>query len=152
MMLKHEFVELIPNELDEGKIYISIVHKTALHNCVCGCGMEVVTPISPVDWQLTFDGKSISLHPSIGNWSFPCRSHYWIKRCEVIWASGWSEEEIARGRKFDSLRKSEHFSNTAKVRALESEAYSIRHRNNRKKSIWNLIKSVIAIFKKDRQH
>jgi len=109
MTLKHEFVELIPDELDEGKIYISIVHKTALHNCACGCGMEVVTPISPTDWQLTFDGESVSLHPSIGNWSFSCRSHYWIKRGEVIWAPSWSNEDIRCGRTHNFIRKNEYY-------------------------------------------
>jgi hypothetical protein len=37
------------------------------------------SPLSPTDWKLTFDGVSVSLHPSDGNWSFPCRSHYRIE-------------------------------------------------------------------------
>ena len=32
-----------------------------------------------------FDGRTISLNPSIGNWSYPCRSHYWIKGNRVVW-------------------------------------------------------------------
>jgi hypothetical protein len=35
-------------------------------------------PISPADWQLAYDGDTVSLTPSIGNWGFPRRSHYWI--------------------------------------------------------------------------
>ncbi|WP_417924835.1 DUF6527 family protein [Collimonas pratensis] len=27
------------------------------------------------DWSLTYDGKTVSLDPSIGNWSLPCRAH-----------------------------------------------------------------------------
>ena len=40
---------------------------------------EVVIPFSPTDWQLAFDGERASLQPSISNWNFACRSHYWIK-------------------------------------------------------------------------
>jgi hypothetical protein len=47
--------------------------------CCCGCGHEVVTPFSPTDWKLTFDCVSVSLYPSIGNWSPPCRAHYFIE-------------------------------------------------------------------------
>jgi hypothetical protein len=36
---------------------------------------------------LAFDGESISLYPSIGNWNFACQSHYWIRRNEVRWAA-----------------------------------------------------------------
>ena len=43
----------------------------------------MVTPLKPTDWKLTFDGKTITLYPSIRNWNFACRSHYWIRnnRC-----------------------------------------------------------------------
>lgn len=68
--LRHEFVEFIPDDLEEGVIYISIQYATATHLCACGCGAEVITPISPTDWELTFNGSSVSLSPSIGNWSF----------------------------------------------------------------------------------
>jgi len=36
----------------------------------------------------------ISLHPSIGNWSFECRSHYWIRNNQVVWAGGLTDEQI----------------------------------------------------------
>ena len=42
--LTHEFVELLPDTLEEGKIYISIPYATATHRCCCGCGNEVVNP------------------------------------------------------------------------------------------------------------
>ena len=44
--LKHEFVEFIPDELEQGTIYISIRFATASHLCCCGCGNKVVTPIT----------------------------------------------------------------------------------------------------------
>ncbi len=98
VILRHEFVEIIPDLLRDGVVYVSVLYATAVHKCCCGCGGEVVTPISRTDWQLTFDGESISLHPSIGNWSFACQSHYWIRRNEVRWAPRWSQERIAAGR------------------------------------------------------
>jgi len=103
--LMHEFVEYIPERLERGKLYISIQFATASHLCCCGCGHEVVTPFTPTDWTLSFDGKTVSLDPSIGNWSFPCRSHYWIKRNSVRWAGSWSDEQVQRGRESDMARK-----------------------------------------------
>ncbi|MBT2530427.1 hypothetical protein J7E91_35070 [Streptomyces sp. ISL-99] len=96
--LTHEFVRYIPERLSPGVLYISTEYATAMHLCCCGCGSKVVTPLSPADWQLTFDGESISLHPSIGNWSYPCQSHYWIRRNAVRWAAHWKPEQIAAAR------------------------------------------------------
>lgn len=93
-VLTHEFVEYIPEVLRERTLYISIRFATAVHKCLCGCGSEVVTPLSPRDWKLVFDGETVSLDPSIGNWSFPCQSHYWIRRNKVVWARQWSKREI----------------------------------------------------------
>jgi len=100
-ILKHDFVEFIPGELKPGTIYISIRFGTASHLCCCGCGNKVVTPLRPTDWKLIFDGKTVSLDPSIGNWSFACKSHYWIRRNQVVWAAKWSEEMIQSGRNRD---------------------------------------------------
>lgn len=111
-VLKHEFVEFIPDELASNTIYISIAFATVAHRCCCGCGSEVVTPLSPTDWQLTFDGETVSLHPSIGNWSFPCQSHYWIDRNGICWAEQWSEERIAAGRARDAAAKIRKYGNT----------------------------------------
>ena len=82
---------------------------TAVHKYCCGCGCEVVTPLSPTDWKLTFDGVSVSLSPSIGNWSFPCRSHYWIVNNAVRWAGDWSPEQIAACRAGDRRAKTAYF-------------------------------------------
>lgn len=84
--LRHEFVTSVPNELEHAVLYVSMPYATAIHLCACGCGAEVVTPISPSDWQLQYDGESVTLTPSIGNWRLPCRSHYWIRRNRIIWA------------------------------------------------------------------
>lgn len=108
MKLSHEFVEFIPEELQDGILYVSVVYATAAHRCCCGCGHEVVTPLTPTDWKLIFDGQTVSLDPSIGNWSFPCQSHYWIRRNGVQWADRWSQEQIQAGREHDAIRKGRH--------------------------------------------
>jgi hypothetical protein len=107
--IRHEFVEYVPSVLEDGVVYISIPFATATHKCCCGCGSEVVTPLSPTDWRLIYDGQSISLDPSIGNWSLPCQSHYWIERNRVMWASRWSRAEIDAGRQADRTAKREYF-------------------------------------------
>jgi hypothetical protein len=97
-VLAYEFVEFIPEDLKEHTLYISIAYCTAVHKCCCGCGREVVTPLSPTAWKFIFDGKTVSLHPSIGNWTLPCRSHYFITNNKVVWAPRWTEKQIAKGR------------------------------------------------------
>jgi len=92
--VSHEFVEFIPDTLKEGTLYVSIKYAIVVHKCCCGCGREVVTPLSSTDWKLIYDGQSISLQPSIGNWSFPCQSHYWIKRDMVRWVRRFSYREV----------------------------------------------------------
>lgn len=84
MKIKHKFVRDIPQNPEEGILYISIPYKVAVHLCACGCRNKVVTRLSPTDWKLTFDGTSTTLYPSIGNWNFTCRSHYWIKNNNII--------------------------------------------------------------------
>lgn len=103
--MKHEFVDIIPDQLSNGVLYVSLKYGTAAHKCCCGCGKEVVTPITPTDWRLIYDGETVSLYPSIGNWGFDCRSHYWIKNGRVEWAEDWSDECIAAGRGYDRNSK-----------------------------------------------
>lgn len=104
--LRHEFVEFIPEELETGVIYISKRYSTASHLCCCGCGLEVVTPLNPAKWRMTERDGRIYLRPSIGNWSFPCKSHYWIEGGQVRWAGAMTPAQIvavqARDR-FDTL-------------------------------------------------
>jgi hypothetical protein len=107
--LKCERVQYIPSDLADGTIYVSTEFSTAMHKCCCGCGSKVVTPLSPTDWQATFDGELVSLYPSIGNWSFPCQSHYWIRRSKVVWAARMSQAEIDHGRALDRIAKEKYF-------------------------------------------
>jgi hypothetical protein len=105
----HQFVDFMPDELKEGVIYVSIEFATASHLCMCGCGATVVTPITPRDWQLTFDGETVSLQPSVGSWSLPCESHYFIRRDRVVWSSKLSSDQIAHIRAADLTAKNAFF-------------------------------------------
>ncbi len=109
MVLAHEFVKAIPNDFKERTLYVSVDYATVVHKCCCGCGREVVTPLTPTDWTLIYDGMSISLNPSIGNWSFECRSHYWISKSMVRWARQWSSSRIAAGRAQDRRLKDRYY-------------------------------------------
>ena len=115
-MLQHKFVEFIPEQLEYGILYISLTYCTAIHKCVCGCNNEVVTPFSPTDWKMVFDGETISLSPSIGNWNFDCKSHYWIRRNEIIFSRKWSDEKIKEGNEKDVKLKKSFFSKRKKKR------------------------------------
>lgn len=117
MKLSHKFTKNIPELLEDGVIYISIEYSTAIHKCCCGCGNQVVTPFSPTDWALIYNGETISLYPSIGNWSFKCQSHYWITNNKVEWAPRWTNGQIEHGRKKDELNKKEYF-NKKKRRSI----------------------------------
>jgi hypothetical protein len=107
--LTPEFVEYIPRQLDDGLLYVSILYCTAVHKCACGCGNKVVTPISPADWHMLFDGEALSLFPSVGNWEFPCQAHYWIRSNRVVWAKPCTSEQIARGRAREDRARQEYF-------------------------------------------
>lgn len=98
------FTEFIPRELDEGVLYVSITHATAVHLCACGCQTKVVTPLSPEDWQLIFDG-TLTLNPSIGNGQFPCRSHYFIRSNRVEWSLPQSLGQARAGLRRDTARR-----------------------------------------------
>jgi len=110
--LRHAYVEYIPEKLEVGVLYISKKYKTASHLCCCGCELKVVTPLNPAKWNLTDHGQTVSLFPSIGNWGFPCRSHYWINHNRIRWASAMSERQIA------NVRSKDH---------LDAEQYAVRN-------------------------
>ena len=109
--MQHKFVEFIPQQLEQGVLYVSFEYRTAVHLCVCGCGNKVVTPLSPTDWEITFDGKTVSLSPSIGNWNFKCRSHYFITKNKIRMMRKWDEDEIKENRDYDEERKFKYFRN-----------------------------------------
>jgi hypothetical protein len=107
--IKPQFVEFIPGNLEDGVLYISKKYATATHLCCCGCGSRVVTPLKAGGWKLTSAGEAVSLYPSIGNWSFPCKSHYWIRTNRIVWARTMSDTEITAVRRSDQLAREQYF-------------------------------------------
>tara|TARA_R110001583_G_scaffold195511_1_gene374771 strand:+ start:25652 stop:26056 length:405 start_codon:yes stop_codon:yes gene_type:complete len=125
MMMQHKFVEFIPEDVQQGMLYVSVEYGTAVHKCCCGCGEEVVTPLTPTDWKLTFDGATVSLHPSIGNWSFRCRSHYVIKRNNILWCGDWNGKQVLAGKEADFEQKKEYFEDRqSKARSFIAQSLS----------------------------
>ena len=106
---RHVFVDTAPEPLDPGVLYVSTRYRSVVHLCACGCGTTVVTPLRPVDWKLIFDGVSISLEPSVGNWSLPCRSHYWIRNNKAHWAGDMPDWKIAANRERDKRDRDRYF-------------------------------------------
>jgi hypothetical protein len=102
MIVQHKFVEFMPDIIEDGILYISLDYGTVIHNCACGCGGAVNTPLSPTGWNMSYNGEEVSLNPSVGNWSFNCKSHYWIKDGKIEWASTWSNEKINKIRKIEN--------------------------------------------------
>ena len=119
--IAHEFVEFVPEPLDEGTIYISIPYASATHLCLCGCGFRVVTPLNPLKWKLIFEGDVISIHPSIGNWGSRCRSHYWIRRNAVLWSKTWTQAEIDANREDHRLEMEGYFAGSGVIEPAASE-------------------------------
>ncbi len=74
------FVEVIPENLEQDKVYISKEYKTAVHLCLCGCGNKSVTPFSVKSngWNLIEKDGKISFTPSILNTNCPNQYHYII--------------------------------------------------------------------------
>lgn len=99
--VKPRFVEFVPDTLEDGIVYVSIPYGAMVHLCCCGCGEKVSTPLDPAQWSLTYDGKQISLSPSVGNGSLPCNSHYIISRNGVQWCAPLTAGQTAAARQND---------------------------------------------------
>jgi hypothetical protein len=102
------FTEYIPPDPQPGVLYVSLTYATAVHLCACGCARKVVTPFSPADWQLTFDG-TVTIYPSIGNWQYPCQSHYFIRSNQVIWAKHLPKDQITKSLQLDSEERQAYY-------------------------------------------
>jgi hypothetical protein len=142
--LTSRFVETIPEAVEAGVLYVSMSMASAIHLCACGCGLEVITPLSPTDWKLYFDGENISLEPSIGNWSFPCRSHYWIRGGKVRWSGSMSVSEVEGGRVRDQQRKSDYYESkmgiSERLAEVVNQEESNRPRQDRLAKFWTRLR------------
>lgn len=85
------YCDNIPDEKEQGILYISKRYWCAIHLCACGCGGQVVTPLKTIagvaGWNLTEKEGKVSLTPSIGNWSGenPYHAHYFITENKIVW-------------------------------------------------------------------
>jgi len=141
ILLAYEFVEFIPDELREQTLYISHAYCTVVHKCCCGCGREVVTPLSPTAWQMTFDGKTVSLYPSVGSWSLPCQSHYFITKNKVVWVPKWTKKQIAKGRAREARANKRYYAEMQPpVGAPEPQNGSPLSSAESKQRLWRKIK------------
>lgn len=118
--VEHQYVEYIPERLEPGILYISERFRTASHLCCCGCGLKVVTPLNPAKWNLTDHGSNVSLSPSIGNWGYPCRSHYLIVRNQVRWAGRFNRQQIIAVQRSDLVEVERHATDRTMIAWLVS--------------------------------
>jgi len=72
------FVDTIPMEMEDQKVYISKKYGCSVHRCLCGCGEKTVLPLGVDQWTLIENGNKVSFTPSVGNFQFDCKSHYII--------------------------------------------------------------------------
>lgn len=150
MQITPKFVDFIPERLDEGMLYITLRFRTASHKCCCGCGAEVVTPLTPTDWSLKQEGSMVSLKPSIGNWSYPCQSHYFIQRNRVVWAGAMTGRQIARGRESERAAKAAYFKtlnqipNASAQQGQPVQPSPVKNKNGLS-AMWNAVKAWFSI-------
>lgn len=116
------FVALIPSQLEDGVLYISEQYQTAIHKCCCGCGEEVVTPLSSAQWRVRVVNDKVTLLPSVGNWNFSCKSHYWIKQNRIIWARSMTDSEVryVQTRDRRDIKRLTEFANNEKFNLPQS--------------------------------
>jgi hypothetical protein len=106
------FVDYIPEQLEEGIVYIAPEFGAVMHLCCDGCGEKVSTPLNPAQWTLTFDGDTISLSPSIGSFDLACGSHYWIRKNRVHWSGSMSRRAIDENAARDIEAAQQHFASS----------------------------------------
>lgn len=85
-----EFIETIPDELEEGVLYISDKYGIAIHLCACGCKQKTVTDLKPRwkdGWTMKNNNGLVTLRPSIGNFNgeSPYHAHYYITNNKIEW-------------------------------------------------------------------
>lgn len=123
--IEHHFVEFIPEKLAPGHLYVCLEYNTAAHLCACGCGYEVSTTISPTDWNITYNGRAVTLSPSIGNSNFPCKSHYWIRGNRVLWETRMTPQLTALSRARDKAAKAREYGTDTVAAPRERPADSV---------------------------
>lgn len=126
MRFRLESVRYIPAQLEPGVLYVSREFEIAVHLCACGCGTKIRTPLGATEWSVKKTKNGPILDPSVGNWQEPCRSHYWIHRGKVKWADGWSQEQIAAGRRREEQRRAAYLETRERDGVFHRFSYWVR--------------------------
>lgn len=66
--------------------------------------------------------ESGSLDPAVGNWSFVCRSHYFIRNGAVLWAGDMSNAAINKGRGQAQEQRKGHYEDRAGGVGIDAKA------------------------------
>jgi hypothetical protein len=122
MRIRLKNVPFMPEELESDVLYVATKFGAAAHLCACGCGTKVRTPLGPTDWSLKITKGKATLYPSIENWQRPCRSHYWIRNGNIVWAEKLTATESYASRQREIGRNRDYYSR------FETENRSITRR------------------------
>lgn len=141
--LKPHYLTQFPEQLQEGILYISEEFSLTAHKCCCGCQEDVVLKLGPAKWHLTKEpDSSVSLYPSVGNWKYACRSHYWIENNEVLDAGPMSAGTIKRVQRRDRVERQQYLEQYASATEQEHQdgwkriTYAIQRGWRRVKGLW----------------
>lgn len=139
--MDHKFVDTIPNEIEDNVLYISLEYNVTKHLCPCGCRKEIVASLSPARYQLYYDGKTVSLKPSFGNWLHECGSHYFITKDKVIWANSMSKNKRDAVIQNDKKELTEYINTKKKSKHKSYVVEDQKQLNTKKESLLERIKN-----------
>ena len=83
-----KYMDELPQDCEQGILYVSRKFGISTHSCPCGCGHKVVLNFKPEwsdGWDLIEEESFVTFRPSILNAGMPCRSHYFITHNTVEW-------------------------------------------------------------------
>lgn len=134
MRFEVERVQYMPSDLKPGVLYVSDEFGIAIHLCACGCGSKVHTSLGATEFSVEETPDGPSVFPSISNWQRPCRSHYWIKRGQVVWAEKLTLKQATAGHAREEARRRAYYSGLDRKRGrpwarLRRWVLSIFHRS-----------------------
>ena len=86
-----KYVEFMTNvnDMKDNIIYISLKYGVTGHRCLCGCGLLTILPLNQKEdseeirnhgWGMTDNDGKLTFTPSVGNYQYPCKSHYIITK------------------------------------------------------------------------
>ena len=138
------FVDNIPIVLEHGKLYLSCRYRAIIHLCACGCGVKISTPLHPTGWRLSYDGKNVSLSPSIGNWSEKCQSHYVIQNNRILWGERLPRDMIRRIREERHRELNDYYGGDETPTTPQAS----RPRVSQAKGFWAKVRNIIRLTKR----